>query len=177
MCVVLCCPSAIVLSSIAPNLSHLSAPPLFPLLSYAPVARNRPQTAGLNDVSARLRRSERKRAAQAAELAEARAEADAAKSELSRVLARHHRAKEKEKAAAAAAAQQEKRESEAAAREKAAATTAGLLAAPAQQRQLRERDAEISRLRDGLEVAAGELSEEQVWKAWCSLFLSVVHRQ
>lgn len=72
-----------------------------------------------------------------------------------------HRAKEK--AAAAAAAQQEKkRESEAAEREKAAATTAGLLADPAQQRQLRERDAEISRLRDRLEAAAGELSEEQV---------------
>lgn len=127
------------------------------------------QTATLDDVSARLRRSERKRAAQAAELADARAEADAVKSELSRALARH-RAKEKAAAAAAAAAarQEKKRESEAAAaREKAAAAaTAGLLAAPAQQRQLRERDAEISRLRDRLEAAAGELSEEQVRKAW-----------
>lgn len=104
-------------------------------------------------MSARLRRSERKRAAQATELAEARAAADVAKSELSRVLARH---RAKEKAAAAAAAQLEKK------RESEAATAAGLLADPAQQRQLRERDAEISRLRDRLEAAAGELSEEQV---------------
>lgn len=144
--------------------SCLFASPSFPALTSYPrrVHTTAPQTASLDDVSARLRRSERKRTAQATELAEARAEADAARSELSRVLARH---RAKEKAAAAAAAQQEKsRESEAAAREKAAATTAGLLAAaaPAQQRQLRERDAEISRLRDRLEAAAGELSEEQV---------------
>eukprot|EP00903_Cladosiphon_okamuranus_P008266 g7956.t1 len=119
-------------------------------------------TASLNNVSARLRRSERKRAAQATELADARAAADAAKSELSRVLARQ-RSKDKAAAAAAAAAaalQDKKKESEAAARERAEAAS-GLLADPAQQRQLLERDAEISRLRDRLEAAAGELSEEQ----------------
>lgn len=89
-------------------------------------------------MSARLRRSERKRKAQAAELAEARTEAAEAKSELSR-------AREK----AAAQAQREKAKGEADPTRQ-------------QQRQLRERDAEISRLRDRLEAATGELSEEQV---------------
>ncbi|CAN0126637.1 unnamed protein product [Scytosiphon promiscuus] len=107
----------------------------------------------LNDVSARLRRSERKRKAQAADLAEAKAKADAATTELSRVLARH-RAKEK----AAAAARKEERDRNDA-RERAAA--GDLLAAPALQEQLREREAEISRLRDKLESASAELSEEQ----------------
>ena len=148
------------LSAVVPDYFPAEPPfPLFASIFSNPAAHPpSPKTASLNDVSARLRRSERKRAAQATELAEARAAADAAKSELSHALARH-RAKEKAAAAAAAAAAQEdkKKQSEAAAREK-----AGLLADPAQQRQLRERDAEISRLRDRLEAAAGELSEEQV---------------
>lgn len=115
------------------------------------------QTESLNDVSARLRRSERKRNAQVAELAAARAEADRLKSELSSVLARH---RVREKAAAeAAAAQREKDRNDAAAAARAA--TAGLLE-PAQQQQLRKRDAIIGRLRDKLEAASGELSEEQV---------------
>ncbi|CAN0167537.1 unnamed protein product, partial [Ectocarpus fasciculatus] len=101
----------------------------------------------LNDVTARLRRSERKRNAQAAELAEARAEADAAKAELSR-----HRAREA--AAASAAAQREKSK-----HETMVAAAGGSIAESAQ--RLREREAEVSRLRDRLETATGELSEEQ----------------
>ncbi len=117
---------------------------LFSLLTtkMTPTHHKPKQTDTINDVSARLRRSERKRKAQAAELAEAREEAAEAKSELSLSRAR-------EKATAQALTQREKGKGE---------------ADPArqQQRQLRERDAEISRLRDRLEAATGELSEEQV---------------
>lgn len=84
----------------------------------------------------RLQRSDRKREAQAAELTRAREDAREARSELSR-LAR--RAKEK-------AVIDESGER--------AAALSSVLA-------LRERDEEISRLREGLEAAAGELSEEQ----------------
>lgn len=114
----------------------------------------------LNDVSSRLHRSERKRTAQVAELAEARAEADRLKSELSSVRARH-RAKEKA-AEEAAAAQREKSRNDAATAARVA--TAGLLepAKRQHQQQLRERDAMIGRLRDKLEATSGELSEEQV---------------
>lgn len=132
------------LSRPAPAPSPLSlCTPLFSLLwkiSRTTIHKTQEQTDTIDDVSARLRRSERKRKAQAAELAEARAEASEAKSELSRALGRAA-------AAAAAQAQQEMAKNE---------------TDPEQQRRLRERDAEISRLRDRLEAATGELSEEQV---------------
>lgn len=89
----------------------------------------------LQDLSSRLRRSERERKAQATELVEARAEAQATRSESARLVVRS------KKTADANEAISELRAAQASA--------------------LAERDGEIARLREKLEIATGELAGEQ----------------
>lgn len=105
----------------------------------------------MNDLSTRLRRSERTCDAQAAEVTKWRSEAEAARSELSRLARR--RIKETKEA------------KEADGRDDALVQA------------LRERDVEVTHLRDKLDTATGELAEEQGSSAALRSRLEVSERE